>query len=560
MKRLIAALLLMFLFVACTADYDTFGTSDYKNLKDLRFEEQDGNSSIYESEHLINVSMKARENDSDDSVTIETLSLSSLATLHLVDDEIDEFPEDSVALDSLAELLSYSKKRLREGDKICVPSDLQVFLMVVSESGLASVWQVKFTYPEKPSSSSALSSSSSKPASSSSSLKSDVSSSSSKPTASSSSSKTESSSSSSSSGDSENSKSPLPRILSMKIDGHEAVIDSVEENGSMVFWIHYDHLEFLADLTNLSVSDIVLTENAEVSEVAEGENYDLEKGIFVTVKNPEGESLRYEIRAGYQYPSMNIESSDWTKDDNGNLYDLKGWDNGNNSFTKELAVSAESGEVLKMQTTKYAGKIASGNTFTAYFNPKNINAISMLSYKDGNELIDFGRPFYGRPRYVEFDAKYEGKGDSCDLYLLLESRMTANGEVRTAEEGKNQYRSSSDVNTLVASAWYRATTVDSDEDPDVVSIYDAAREGFKTIRMKLSYGIPLENSPLYQSSVFASGLKNSAGIDNHLEKTDSPDDFKVTHIRIVMASSAEGNVYKGEKDAILLVDGIRLIY
>jgi hypothetical protein len=36
---------------------------------------------------------------------------------------------------------------------------------------------------------------------------------------------------------------------------------------------------------------------------------------------------------------------------------------------------------------------------------------------------------------------------------------------------------------MVASAWYRATTVESEDDPDVVSITDAEREGYKTIRL-----------------------------------------------------------------------------
>ena len=178
----------------------------------------------------------------------------------------------------------------------------------------------------------------------------------------------------------------------------------------------------------------------------------------------------------------------------------------------------------------------------------------MTKYDDGNELIDFGRPFYARPKYVEFDVKYEGKGDSCDLYVLLENRS------RTSNEGKNQYRTSSDVNTLVASAWYRATTVTSTDDPDVVSITDAARSGYKTIRLAFKYGEPDSRSPIYSSSVFTKALKNSAGIDNHLDKTTSPDSFDVTHIRVVMASSALGNLYKGTVGSTLWADEMRLIY
>jgi hypothetical protein len=236
------------------------------------------------------------------------------------------------------------------------------------------------------------------------------------------------------------------------------------------------------------------------------------------------------------------------------MNDIDGWDNGNNSYAKELTTNAEGKSVIKMESQTAVIKFASGNMLVAYFNPKGVSAISMAGYEDGNELIDFGRPFYGRPKYVEFDVKYDGKKDSCDLYVILENRS------RTSNEGKNQYRTSSDVNTMVASAWYRATTVESEDDPDVVSITDAERSGYKTIRLALKYGEPLEGSPIFNSSVFNKTLKNSAGIDNHMVRTDSPDDFDVTHIRVVVASSALGNLYKGTVGATLWVDEMRLLY
>lgn len=341
-------------------------------------------------------------------------------------------------------------------------------------------------------------------------------------------------------------------IGSAKVNGQ---IDAV--TGSIFF-----DMDYTKDvrLDSLPLASLKLSDGATVGNFEVGKFYDFAKEMSVVVKNGNGDAKTYKLKAGYQYPSMKITSSDWAKDDNGNSYDLSGWDNGNNSFTKQLAVSTESGEVLKMATTKYMGKIASGNTFTAYFNPKNVNAISMLSYKDGNELIDFGRPFYGRPEYVEFDVMYEGKGDSCDLYIVLESRRTAEGNIRLEKDGRNQNRASTDVQTLVASAWYRSTSVDDKTLPDVVSITDAKRSGYKTIRMKLKYGVPLEGSPLYQSSTFNAKLNNSAGIDNHLVKTESPDDFSVTHLRLVMAASANGNTYVGVEGATLYVDEIRLIY
>ena len=116
------------------------------------------------------------------------------------------------------------------------------------------------------------------------------------------------------------------------------------------------------------------------------------------------------------------------------------------------------------------------------------------------------------------------------------------------------------MNTLVASAWYRATTVTSEDDPDVADIYDAARSGYKTIRLAIHYGTPLVGSPIYASRAFATSLKNNNGIDNHVVTTETPNQFPVTHIRVVMASSALGNEYKGSEGATLWVDEMRLIY
>ena len=310
------------------------------------------------------------------------------------------------------------------------------------------------------------------------------------------------------------------------------------------------------DLRNLEVVSLELSEGAAAN-IEEGESYDFSREFKLTLDDG-NETREYTVQAGYQYPGSDF--NHWVKDAYGNKNDINGWDNGNNdaiSSTKTLTVN-ENEEVIKMESINASilgiGRFASGNMFIGYFNPKGVGTLKLTSYDDGNELIDFGRPFYGRPKFVEFDVKYDGKKDSCDLYVILENRS------RTSNEGKNQYRTSSDVNTMVASAWYRATTVDSKDDPDVVSITSAKRDGYKTIRLALKYGEPLEGSPIFNSSVFSKSLKNSAGIDNHLVQTDSPDDFDVTHIRVVVASSALGNLYKGTVGATLWVDEMRLIY
>ncbi|HOG69477.1 MAG TPA: PCMD domain-containing protein, partial [Fibrobacteraceae bacterium] len=180
-----------------------------------------------------------------------------------------------------------------------------------------------------------------------------------------------------------------------------------------------------------------------------------------------------------------------------------------------------------------------------------VSALNMTGYDNGNELIDFGMSFTGRPEYIEVDFTYSGGGDSCDIYIVLENRTL------TENQGMNQYRSSSDVNTLVASAWYRATTDEDLSDPDVDSI-TTNESGFKTLRMKLQYGTPLEGSPIYDTVIFSDQLQNGKGIDNHLVQGTGEED--VTHIRMAMASSAKGDVYKGTVGATLIVDDLRLIY
>lgn len=576
LKWLLAAFLCAALF-GCTADYDTFGQSDYRVFNEIAFEEGESGAMLYADEHKIVVSLDEIPDSLEtwDSATISLLDISSMATLHLVDGKFKEFPSDSAALDSLAQELSYVKDRLHEGDKVRIPSSGTVYLMLVSESGIPSLWQVVFEIPEKKvksssskdepgdtdaksSSSSAKEGSSSSKTGDSSSGKSDASSSSKETAGSSSSAKEDGSASSgdgnsSAGGDEPESSSSVavpanaPKLLRLIAGAGEVEAEIDQDAGTVFLNMNY---AIDLDLRDLEIKGLELSDGATAS-VKVGESYNFARGLKVTLEN-DGVERTYTVKAGYQYPGSDFNT--WVKDDFNNMNDIDGWDNGNNSYAKELTTNAEGKSVIKMESQTAVIKFASGNMLVAYFNPKGVSAISMAGYEDGNELIDFGRPFYGRPKYVEFDVKYDGKKDSCDLYVILENRS------RTSNEGKNQYRTSSDVNTMVASAWYRATTVESEDDPDVVSITDAEREGYKTIRLAFKYGVPYDSSPIYNSSVLTKGLKNKNGIDNHLDPTDTPDEFDVTHIRVVMASSALGNLYKGSVGATLWADEMRLIY
>ena len=341
-----------------------------------------------------------------------------------------------------------------------------------------------------------------------------------------------------------------PRIRSLKIAGNDAVVDSVKENGAWVYWVHYDNLAFRSDLSSLKISDIKLSDGAEITGVAEGSSYDLGTGVKASVSNG-SESVNYLIHAGYQLPGSDFNA--WKS--SGVMSPDSIW--GNANMVGETTSKFTSGSMIgaQIKTNSILGKIASGSLYTAEFNPKGVGTLAMANsstWPDGNELLDFGKKFYARPSYLEVKFSYAGSGDSCDIYLVLENRTS----------DMNRNRSASDVNKLVASAWYRSTTADNTgrKNPDVVSISEEDASGMRTMRLKLHYGTPLAGSPIENSSVFNTKLasKDTKAIDNSV--VQGTGDEPVTHIRLVFASSADGNHYKGKSGATLKVDEIRLIY
>ena len=555
MRILKCCLAIAFVLAGCSADYDTFGESDYNKLVDVAFAEQDGSVSVYSGEHRIKVNLKEPEKGKStwEFVTIDSVDMSHFASLHLVESALDEFPTDSAACDSLARAVSYSKKELEVGDRVRIPESKVVYLLVLSESGEPSIWKVEFVIPEVKKSSSSKTSSSSK-SEGSSSAKSEGSSSS--KASSSSSGKAESSSSAKSSDSNKDESSSsegstsveVPVIKSLEIAGKTAVLDSTGEGENIAYHFHVDSLEFRTDLSNLEVTALELSEGASC-DIEVGEAYDFSDNKKVVVKNGDIERT-YTVKAGYQLPGSDFDS--WKGD---NMLPDSIWDNANTIVTTTTKYSSGGVVGIKMETTVVLTKVASGSTYTADFNPNGVGTLSMANastWPDGNELINFGKKFAARPEYVEFTFAYEGKGDSCDLYVLLESR--------TGDE--NLDRGADDVNTMVASAWYRSETADNTgrENPDVVYVSEKDANGMRTVRLKFAYGKPLEGSPIEHSSVFATSLQSreKKAIDNSLVEGDGSNG--VTHIRVVMASSAAGNFYEGTKGAQLIVDGMRLVY
>ena len=566
----------------CSADYDTFGASDYRVLTEITVAEQDGSPAVYPDVHRMEFDLVAPPESlrTWDSVTVESIDMSHFATLHLAKDNVSDFPTDSLKLDSLAEKVLVSENAIMAGYKIAMPSNHVIYVVIVSESGKRAIWQLNFNIPNvEPASSSAAKSSSSTSSKSSGSKGGDsskssssnkVSSSSGAVSASSSSAKSAvSSNSSAKSGESSSSASSVasssasnsasssatilassnsttssaPKILALSIAGRAAVVN--EESKS----IHVDDLDFRTDLTSLELSELELSEGASAN-IKVGEAYDFGAGVQVKVTNGNGDSETYSVKAGYQLPGSNFNS--WKGDD---VTPDSVWGNANTILTTTEKTTSGSMIGAKIQTNSALTKTASGSLYTAVFNPKGVGTLSMASsstWPDGNELLDFGKPFAARPEFMEVKFSYEGKGDSCDIYILLENRT---GD-------KNVNRKSSDVNKLVASAWFRSTKADNSgrENPDVVSVSEPDENGMRTLLLKLKYGEPLAGSPIENSSTFNTELmsSNKSAINNGLVQGSGNE--PVTHIRVVFASSADGNHYKGSKGATLIVDEMRLIY
>ena len=557
----------------CSADYDTFGKSDYHVLSEITLAEQESSPAVYTDAHRMEFDLVAPPESlrTWDSVTVESIDMSHFASLHLVKGGVSEFPTDSLKLDSLAGKVSVSENAIKAGHKIAMPSDHVIYVVVISESGKGAIWQLTFNIPNvepasssttksssstspkssgskgsdsrKSSSSNKVSSSSGAVSASSSSAKSTASSSSSVSSAASSSASNSASSSATILASSNSTASSAPKILALSIAGRTAVVN--EESKS----IHVDDLDFRTDLTSLELSALELSDGASAN-IKVGEAYDFGAGVLVKVANGNGDSETYTVKAGYQLPGSNFNS--WKGDD---VTPDSIWGSANTLVTTLNKITSGTMIGAEIKTSSALTKTASGSLYTAVFNPNGVGLLSMGNAKtwpDGNELLDFGKPFAARPEFMEVKFSYEGKGDSCDIYILLENRT---GD-------KNVNRKSSDVNKLVASAWFRSTKADNSgrENPDVVSVSEPDENGMRTLRLKLKYGEPLAGSPIERSSVFLTKLEssNKSAIYNGLVQGTGEE--PVTHIRVVFASSANGNHYEGSKGATLIVDEMRLIY
>ena len=621
MKRLpallsVAALLLL---GGCDVPYDAFGDSDYNALEDFGYAEQEGTTSVDAEAHLFRSFVT--DTVRPDSLTLRTLKKSSLSSVHRVLSKIDGVPADSAERDSLARRVAIAKRPYEKGDRVQLPKSGKIYLVSVSESGKRDLWlsQVEVEIEggegggnggeggnggqgggDKPKSGdvsfsvtlvgqvamnlfpggeglpdtlaamvpagvplTALEVSAvklgegaavepdpygisdfSSPANF-------------RVTAEDGSTKEYLLAVVNAPDDFV--ASPPPRLLSFSSGTYAVAIDTVARTV-------FVETDYLADLKHLPVS-FSLSENATATGLVSGETADLARPVVLTVANDMGLSEEYRVQAGCQIPFSDFDSwtstnrtvmtGHWTVPGSSATFDTL-WDNGNQygvALVGDIILTqrqSSGSRVYAHLETVNKVKLASGNLFTAKMNPKGVGALNMSSYKDGNELIDFGRPFAGRPTAIEFTAKYTPAGkDSCDLYVMLENRGTRNSNVG---------RGTAEKNYLVASAWYRSTTDHDTTPPDVESISEPDADGFRTIRLRLKYGEPLAGSPIFRSASFATKLEKSDGIFNAVTRGDAYADYDVTHIRVVMASSADGNHYNGSAGSALDVDEVRLVY
>lgn len=163
--------------------------------------------------------------------------------------------------------------------------------------------------------------------------------------------------------------------------------------------------------------------------------------------------------------------------------------------------------------------IAAGSLFTGNFREGDIN------FDDPEASIDFGIPFTGMPRAFQVEYQYtpgpdntDSHGNSLDypdqgdMYLLLERRED-------------------DTVKRVATAWFRIAE---------------GNGSMETVTVDLVYGELPFGAPEYMLP---------APGEEFARDGETP-----THVTVVFSSSANGNIFEGAENSVLVVDDFELIY
>ena len=213
------------------------------------------------------------------------------------------------------------------------------------------------------------------------------------------------------------------------------------------------------------------------------------------------------------------------------------WDCGNPPFAAsgskkwptQRVILPDGSTAAKLQTRKVVGVIASGNLFTGRV-MRDMGLKELLTFtSDGNKLINWGIPYKLRPKGYRIKFSYEGLGDECSITALLENH-------EKDEKGKT-------IRHYIATALYIGKTDSENQTSCPTTISEPDENGLRTLEVSFIYGERPEGAlPLPEGTDQVSA------------------DTEVTHINVIIASSARGDYFKGVKNATLIVKDFELIY
>ena len=340
--------------------------------------------------------------------------------------------------------------------------------------------------------------------------------------------------------DDEFGKSPYNAIKELSFTGQLASpsVDSVTRTYTFKF-------DTLHDLTASVISKISLS-NFASSDIKEGAVVNLSSPASLTINAENGESLVYTIvgvvdsvsGGGGDKPQIeNSNFDNWYKQAatfGGDYWEPGGdknstlWATANEGVTALNAKDANtlrhqvagSDYAVEMKTTAAPAivRLASATIFTGKFHKDKIEI------SDPSKSVEYGIPFTSKPVKFKFDYQYMpgasnedkdgnklGYPDSYDIYVILENRSSGIKRVGTG--------------------WLR----NSDE-----------QTTWKTLEQSITYGELPAGSPTYM------GLKSG----HTWGEASDP----VTHIYVVMLSSANGNDFEGAIGSTLKVNNFELVY
>lgn len=213
------------------------------------------------------------------------------------------------------------------------------------------------------------------------------------------------------------------------------------------------------------------------------------------------------------------------------------WDCGNPAFSTsgsrkwptQRVVLPDGSTAAMLRTRKVVGVIASGNLFTGRI-MRNMGLNELLTFtNDGNKLIDWGIPYTLRPKGYRIKFSYDGLGDQCSITALLENH-------EKDEKGKT-------IRHYIATAIYIGKTDYENETSCPTTISEPDENGLRTLEVSFIYGERPEGAfPLPD------------GVDQVSADTE------VTHVNVIIASSARGDYFEGVKNATLIVKDFELVY